>query len=86
MRGDRLVEVYGRRFEGDRLCWIGYSEKKPDQAWCDQHVSTMTGAFQSVAWSAEHAGWVITFAGVAAVGEEEPAACAPLSGEPTKWS
>ena len=61
--GDRMIEVYGRRFEGDRLWWIGYSEKKPDQAWCDQYVSTMTGAFQSVAWSAEHAGWVITFAG-----------------------
>ena len=81
MRGDRMVEVYGRRFEGDRLWWIGYAEAKPDKAWCEGHLSNLMGSFKSVEWSAVHAAWIIDMNALenkaiesAAVGEEEPAA------------
>ena len=58
MRSDRMVEVYGRREDG-RLWFIGYAETKPGAEWCGQHVSSVTGSFKSVEWSAVHAAWII---------------------------
>jgi hypothetical protein len=66
------LEGYGRRFEGDRLWWIGYSEKKPDATWCKEHVSEVTGAFQSVAWLDELKAWAITFTAPMNVLETNP--------------
>ena len=53
-----MVEVYGRREDGT-LWFIGYAETKPGAEWCDQHVSSVTGSFKSVEWSAVHAAWII---------------------------
>jgi hypothetical protein len=53
-----MVEVYGRREDGG-LWFIGYAETKPGAAWCDQHVSSVTGSFKSVEWSAVHAAWIM---------------------------
>jgi hypothetical protein len=53
-----MVEVHGRR--EDRTLWfIGYAETKPGAEWCDQHVSSVTGSFKSVEWSAVHAAWIV---------------------------
>jgi hypothetical protein len=53
-----MVEVYGRREDGT-LWFIGYAETKPGAEWCDQHVSSVMGSFNSVEWSAVHAAWII---------------------------
>ena len=62
---ERMCEVYGRGGSaeptGTRLWWLGYAEKKPDAAWCKEHVSEITGSFEGVIWSDEHKGWIITF-------------------------
>ena len=58
MRSGRMVEVYGRHEDGT-LWFIGYAETKPGAEWCDQHVSSVTGSFKSVEWSAVHAAWIV---------------------------
>jgi hypothetical protein len=79
MRGDRVVEVYGRREDGT-LWFIGYAEMKPGAEWWDQHVSSV-GSFKSVEWSAEHAAWIIDMERAVVTEKEPPAPAAQRDDE-----